>query len=63
MKVTSLNIIGDANYIPTAKVPDYQEFIKFVKKVRPRETKIKEKPAILIIEAKTNQIKSNQNRI
>ncbi|NEQ37809.1 MAG: hypothetical protein F6K40_16700 [Okeania sp. SIO3I5] len=49
MKVTSPNIIGDANYIPTAKVLDYQEFIKFVEKVRLRETKVKEKPAILII--------------
>lgn len=57
MKTAPPKIIGDANYIPTAKVPDYQQFIKFVEKVTPLETKVKEKPAILVIEEETN---SNQ---
>ncbi len=54
MKADPPKIIGDADYIPTAKVPDYQEFIKFVEKVRPLETKVKEKPTILVMEEKTN---------
>ncbi len=54
MKAAPPNIIGDAGYIPTAKVLDYQEFIKFVEKVRPLETKVKEKPAILVMEEEKN---------
>lgn len=41
MKAAPPNIIGDTGYIPTAKVPDYTQFIKFVKKVRPLEKNIK----------------------
>ncbi|MGB3512952.1 MAG: PhnD/SsuA/transferrin family substrate-binding protein [Microcoleaceae cyanobacterium] len=58
MKVAPPNIIGDTNYIPTGKIPDYRQFIKFVEKVRPLETKVQQKPAVLVIESQTN---SNQN--
>lgn len=50
MKAAPPNIIGDAGYIPTAKVPDYTQFIKFVEKVRPLEIKVQEKPAVLLME-------------
>ena len=54
MKAAPPNIIGDAGYIPTAKVPDYTQFIKFVEKVRPLEAKVKQKPAVLVMEEETN---------
>jgi phosphonate transport system substrate-binding protein len=41
-------IADDAGFVPNAKVPDYQEFIKLVNKVKPIETRVKEKPAALL---------------
>jgi phosphonate transport system substrate-binding protein len=41
-------IADDAGFVPNAKVPDYQEFIKLVNKVKPIETHVKEKPAALL---------------
>ncbi|TFI51711.1 phosphate/phosphite/phosphonate ABC transporter substrate-binding protein [Mastigocladus laminosus UU774] len=44
------DIAGDAGYIPAAKIPNYQEFIKLVEKVQPIEPKVKQTPAVLIPE-------------
>jgi phosphonate transport system substrate-binding protein len=41
-------IADDAGFVPNAKVPDYQEFIKLVNKVKPIETHVKKKPATLL---------------
>ncbi|NEP88762.1 MAG: hypothetical protein F6K18_19025 [Okeania sp. SIO2C2] len=54
MKKAPPSIIGNADYIPHAKIPDYTQFIKFVEKVRPLEKNIKQKPAVLVMEKETN---------
>jgi phosphonate transport system substrate-binding protein len=45
------DIISDSGYVPAAKVPDYQEFIKIVEKVKPLEKRVHEVPAVLTIES------------
>ncbi len=44
------DIAADAGYIPAAKIPSYQEFIKLVEKVQPIESRVKQTPAVLIPE-------------
>ncbi len=44
------DITADAGYIPVAQIPNYDQFIKLVTKVRPLESKIKQVPAVLIKE-------------
>jgi phosphonate transport system substrate-binding protein len=44
------DIAADAGYVPTAKIPNYQEFIKIVEKVRPLEARVKQTPATLLPE-------------
>lgn len=44
------NIMSDAGYIVDRAVPDYQEFIKLVQKVKPLEKKVRNTPAVLIID-------------
>ncbi len=44
------NIIADSGYIVDTRLPDYKEFIKLVKKVKPLEEQAKKTPAILTIE-------------
>ncbi|MBE9166706.1 phosphate/phosphite/phosphonate ABC transporter substrate-binding protein [Pleurocapsales cyanobacterium LEGE 06147] len=46
------DIIGDAGYVPGAGVPNYQEFIKIVEKVKPLEKHVRQVPAVLTIEPK-----------
>lgn len=48
MREASPTLIGDAGYLPTTSLPNYKEFIQFVDKVRPIETKLRKKPAILL---------------
>ncbi len=48
MKNAPSSLIGDAGYVPTTEVPDYEQFIELVEKVRPLETQVQETPAILI---------------
>jgi len=48
MKNAPSSLIGDAGYVPTTEVPDYEQFIELVEKVRPLETQVQEIPAILI---------------
>ncbi len=44
------DIAADAGYVPAAKIPNYQEFIKLVEKVQPIEPRVKQTPAALIPE-------------
>ena len=44
------NIMSDAGYIVDRTVPDYQEFIKLVQKVKPLEKKVRNTPVVLIID-------------
>ena len=43
------DIIADAGYVPSNQIPDYQEFIKLVEKVKPLEPQVRQTPAVLII--------------
>jgi phosphonate transport system substrate-binding protein len=43
----SPSIIASAGYIPSAKVPDYRDFIEVIEKVKPIAEKIQQKPARL----------------
>jgi phosphonate transport system substrate-binding protein len=45
------DIIADAGYIPSSETPNYQEFIKIVEKVKPLEKRVRQVPAVLIVEA------------
>ena len=49
MKEAPSRIAGDAGYIPNAKVPNYEQFILFVEKVRPLEARVRQKPAFLTL--------------
>ena len=49
MKEAPSRIAGDAGYIPNAKVPNYEQFILFVEKVRPIEARVRQKPAFLTL--------------
>jgi phosphonate transport system substrate-binding protein len=48
MKQAPPTIVGDAEYIPDAKVPNYEQFIQIVEKVRPLEAQVREKPTVLL---------------
>lgn len=50
MRNAPSSIIGDAGYIPEATLPNYDQFIKLVAKVRPLETRVRQKPVILTME-------------
>lgn len=50
MRNAPSSIIGDAGYIPEAGLPNYEQFIKLVAKVRPLEAKVRQKPAILTMQ-------------
>jgi phosphonate transport system substrate-binding protein len=45
------DIIGDAGYVPSTQIPNYQEFIKIVEKVKPLEKRVRQVPAVLTIES------------
>ncbi len=47
MKKAPPTIVGDAGYVPDAKVPNYEKFIQIVEKVRPLEAGLREKPTVL----------------
>lgn len=50
MRKAPSSIIGDAGYIPDAALPNYEQFISLVAKVRPLEERVREKPAVLTME-------------
>lgn len=43
------DIVAQAGYIPSFEIPDYQEFIKLVDKVKPLEQKVRQTPAHLFV--------------
>jgi phosphonate transport system substrate-binding protein len=54
MKEAPSEITADAGYVPGAKIPDYQEFIKLVNKVQPIETRVRQVPAVLVVPPANN---------
>lgn len=52
------SITGDAGYIPNAKLPNYEQFIQLVEKVKPLETRVREKPAVLTLDKNTSEAAS-----
>ena len=51
MREAPSDIAADAGFLPTAPLPNYDQFIKLVEKVRPLEAQVKQKPATLVHEA------------
>lgn len=49
LRVASPQIIDAAGYIPNAKLPNYQELVKIINKVRPLAEQLKKKPVSLYI--------------
>lgn len=47
MKEANSILVAGAGYLPNDRVPDYQQFIVIVAKVKPLEAKLNQKPAIL----------------
>lgn len=60
MSEAPAHITADAGYVPTAKIPSYQQFIKLVEKVRPLEEKVKQTPAVLGYEEQSEKSKVSQ---
>jgi len=56
MSKAPASITGDAGYITNAKLPNYEQFIQIVEKVRPLETRVREKPAVLTLEKDTMKV-------
>lgn len=56
MRNAPSSIIGDAGYIPEADLPNYDQFIKLVAKVRPLEARVRQKPAVLTMESNANEL-------
>lgn len=58
MREAPSSIAGDAGYISNAKLPNYEQFIQLVEKVRPLETRVREKPAVLTFDKNTTEVTS-----
>ena len=50
MRNAPASIVSDAGYVIDAQIPEYEEFIKLVEKVKPLEKKVRQTPAILTID-------------
>ncbi|MDB9525320.1 PhnD/SsuA/transferrin family substrate-binding protein [Oscillatoria sp. CS-180] len=50
MKAAPASIMSDAGYIANSPVPKFDQLIQLVQKVQPLEERVKEQPAILILE-------------
>lgn len=48
MQEAPAHITADAGYFPNSKIPNYQQFIKLVEKVRPLEKQVEKTPAVLL---------------
>lgn len=59
MSEVPANIAADAGYIPSAKIPKYNQLIQLIKKVKPLEPRIKETPVILLPKASDNTKKTD----
>ncbi|WP_225889391.1 phosphate/phosphite/phosphonate ABC transporter substrate-binding protein [Halomicronema hongdechloris] len=51
MKAAPASIVADAGYIPNAPVPSFAALIQLVDKVRPLEANVRSQPAVLTVEA------------
>ena len=49
------DIVADAGYVPSFEVPNYQEFIKLVNKIKPLEQQVRQTPATLIIKQEQSE--------
>jgi phosphonate transport system substrate-binding protein len=58
MRNAPSSVIGDAGYIPEADLPNYDQFIKLVAKVQPLEDKVRQKPAVLTMDAVTSGVEN-----
>ena len=54
MREAPPGIVSDAGYVPAAKIPNYNQFIQLVEKVRPLEEKVKSTPVTLLFQATPN---------
>lgn len=54
MREAPSSIAGDTGYIPNAKLPNYQQFIQIVEKVRPLEARLRETPVVLTLDNNTD---------
>ena len=50
MRNAPASIVSDAGYVIDAQIPEYEEFIKLVEKVKPLEKKVRQTPATLTID-------------
>ena len=51
MREAPSDITADAGYLPSAPLPNYDQFIQLVEKVRPLEEQVRQKPAVRTHEA------------
>jgi phosphonate transport system substrate-binding protein len=59
MREAPPDISTDAGYLTDAKVPNYEQFIQLIEKVRPLEDKVKQVPVVLVNQQLNNQITPN----
>ena len=50
MREAPADIVSDAQYIANANLPDYNEMIRVVERIRPLESQVKQEPAVLTLE-------------
>ena len=50
MRNAPASVVSDAGYVVDAQLPEYQEFIKLVQKVKPLEKRVRQTPAVLTID-------------
>ena len=50
MRNAPASIVSDAGYVVDAQIPEYEEFIKLVEKVKPLEKRVRQTPAVLTTE-------------
>jgi phosphonate transport system substrate-binding protein len=59
MKAAPSNITSDAGYIPNAPIPNFDQLIQLVEKVRPLESRVRDQPAVLTLEKEPATLPSN----
>jgi phosphonate transport system substrate-binding protein len=52
------SITDDAGYIPNAQLPNYEQLIQIVEKVRPLENRLRKKPVVLTLDKNTSEATS-----
>jgi phosphonate transport system substrate-binding protein len=57
------DIAADSGYVPVAQIPNYEQFIKLVEKVRPLEAQVKKTPAVLLNQESANQHKVGEQAV